>query len=796
MQNLRWSLRALIKNPGFTLVALLILGLGIGASCAIFSMVDGIVLRALRYREPDRLVHVWPDHSFSAAEFLAFRDQSKAFESVALFNGGHSFTLTGLEQPVELVGAFATADFFSMLGAEPALGRTFAADEDRPGKGGVAVLSHALWQRQFGSEQRIVGRQIKVNGDQYTVIGVLPADFQSLENGTELWLPMTLDPAAADFQIRYSDLIGRLRDGATLESAVTELRTVAQRMRAEFAYLDEDLRGVSVVSLRESLVGGFRRTLTVLALAGLFLLLAACANVAHLQLARTTARSREIGVRLALGVERAQLARQLVVESILLALLAGAFGILLAHWMLRLIVSGLPPTTPRLAEIGIDGRILLFSLALSVLTGLLFGLAPALHSVRSDLQPLLKDGGASTSMVRRRGFSDVLVAMQVGLALVLLVAAGLMVKTLMRLQHINPGFRSEDLLAVRVSTSDATHAGAQQLAEFYERIIADVARIPGVVSVAATQFEPLGGEHFAAKLMFEGKPVDPSAPPIRADRRVVTPGYFRTMGIPVLTGRDFNSWDVADGQQVAIISSSMARRFWPRESALGKRLNTGMDEPDRWLTVVGVVGDVKNVSLAAGEELQLYRPQRQATRFPAWHMTLIVRTQGDPMVVAGKVRAAVWAVDKDVPIASMRTMNEVIYGSIAGSRWIMQLLSAFSAITLVLGAASIYGILSYFVGLRAKEIAVRMSLGAARGAILGLVVRHAMMPVVIGLAFGVAASLGLTKLLAIHLFGVSSTDPSTFVGGTLLLALVALLSTMVPAWRAARVDPTVILRAA
>ncbi|MES1241998.1 MAG: ABC transporter permease [Acidobacteriota bacterium] len=798
MKDLRWALRTLLKDPVFTLVAVLTLGLGIGASSAIFSVVDGLALRALPYDEADRLVQVWPAHSFSAAEFLELRKQSGAYESLALFNGQQTLALTGLDQPVEIFGARVTAGFFSLLRVQAALGHTFEPGEDQPGRDHVAVLSHDAWERLFGADPKILGRQIQLDGAGYTVVGVMAKGFQALETGTELWLPMTLDPAATDFKVRYSQLLGRLAKGSGPQAATAEMGAIARRMKDEFGYTDEDVAGAAVLPLRETLAGSFKRTLLMLLLAVGLVLLVACANVAHLQLARATKRGREIGIRLALGVGRGRLMRQLVVESLLLALIGGALGLLIASWGVRLLVAGLPPTTPRLDEVGIDGRVLLFSLALSLLSGLLFGLVPAFHSARADLQPLLKDGspGAGGSGgAGRRGFSDALVALQVCLAFVLVVGAGLMVKSILRLQQVDPGFRSENLLALRLSPSDTRYETSVQVAELYEQILARLARLPGVESVAATQFAPLGGEGFAAKLTVEGRPQEPGAPPERADRRVVSPSYFETLRIPLEEGRGFTAADTFEGQQVAVINASMARRYWPGQSALGKRIQTGMDQPDEWITIVGVVGDVKNKSLSSGEEIQMYRPQRQAGRFPAKRMTLILRGRREPLSLVRDARATIWSVDREVPISRITTMDEVVHGSISGPRWIMQLLSAFANLVLILGAVSIYGIISYSVGRRTREIGLRMSLGATRKDVLELIVGHAMGPVLIGLALGFVVSLGLTRFLAGQLFEVSSTDPATFAVSFLLLTLVALFSSLIPARRAAQVDPMVILRA-
>lgn len=794
MRELKLILRSLIRERGFTTVVLLTLALGIGANSAIFSVFDGIALRKLSYPKADRLVQVWAEHSFSAAEFLAFREQSELYQVLALYNGQQTFAMSSMAEPTELFGSRVSPTYFELAGARPALGRSFTPAEEQPGQDRVVILSHPAWQRLFGADPAVLGRTVQLDGGLYTIVGVMAEDFQALETGTELWVPMTIDPTATDFKVRYARLIGRLQDRVTVDAANSELSALIGRTQEEFGYRPEEVKSASVLPLREALVGNFKRTLLLLLLAAGLVLLVACANIAHLQLARSTRRGREVGIRLALGVGRGQLLRCLLLESLVLALFGGALGLLVAQWGVKLLVAGLPASTPRLAEIGLDSRVVLFSLLLSLLSGVLFGLSPALRSTRPDLHPLLKDQTGSDGRGRRGWLSDGLVVAQVTLAFVLVLGAGLMVKSMTRLQAVDPGFKAEGLLALRLTASESRYQAAPQVATYYDQIVAAVRGLPGVESVAATQFEPLGGEAFAARLVIENQPQPADAPPHRVDRRVVTAGYFQTLKIPLRDGRDFDATDTPQSQPVAIVSAGLAERFWPGENPLGKRLQTGMDKPGEWITVIGVVGDVRNKSLATEDRLQLYRPQHQNLRFPTRRMTVVLRTAGDPLTMARAARSRIWSIDRDVPIARIRTMEQVVYGSVSGPRWITQLLAAFAYLALVLGAVSIYGIISYRVGQRTREIGLRMSLGASRRNVLTLVLGAALRPVVIGLGLGLVTALFLARYLAVHLYEVSTNDPATILLGLLVLGGVALLASAVPARRASRVDPVVALK--
>ncbi|HEY6321838.1 MAG TPA: ABC transporter permease [Thermoanaerobaculia bacterium] len=795
MRDLLYACRMLLKRPGFTLVAVATLALGIGVNCAIFSVVDTVMLRSLPFTDPGRLVSVWPNRTFSKQELLFLRDSSRAYSKLGLYVGGESFSLTGRDQPLEVLGARSTADLFAMLGVKAAIGRSFAPGDDQPGNDRVVLLSDGLWRRLFAASPAALGQRLELNGQRYTVIGVMPAGFQLLDNGTELWLPATLDPQGADFKAQFADLLGRLRPGWSARAAGSELAALVPRMRQRFEERDEEPGAPRVASLRERVTGGFERTVFLLSAAVIFVLLVACANVAHLQLARTVERYKEIAIRTALGARPRQVARQILTESALLAVVGGACGLLLAYWAVSLLVANLPPETPRLGEIAVDGRVVAFSLLLALLAGVASGLVPALRSLETDLQPALKEGGRSTTAgPRRHRLAQVLVALQVGLALVLAVGAGLMVRSLWRLQQVDPGFRPENLLTLRVNLPSSRYAKLQQITAFYDQVLDRIQRLPGVVAIGAAQSRPLGGEIWNADLTVKGRPAGAQAPPLNVDWIVVTPGYFQTLVVPLLAGRVFAATDRLGTQAVAVVNQTLARRVWPGESPLGKQVYTALEGENHWVTVVGVVGDVKHHGQAAAAMPALYRPHAQFDRYPRAAMTLLVRTVSAPLRLAADARSRVWTVDRDVPVSQIQTMESVLYESIGGPRLIMRLLAVFAGLALLLGAISIYGIVSYSVSQRVHEIGLRMALGARRRDVLGLVVGQAMQLILIGLGAGLAAALALTRLLQAQLFEIGSADPATFCAVSLVLLAVGLLASALPAYRASRSDPLVALQ--
>jgi putative ABC transport system permease protein len=790
MRNLLYACRILRQRPVFSLVAVVTLALGIGVNSAIFSVVDAVMLRPLPFADAARLASVWPDRSFSKQELLFLRHTGRSYAQLGFWSGGWSFALTGRDQPLELPGARATADFFSLLGARAAIGRTFAPGEDLPGNDRVAVLSDGLWRRLFAASPAALGQRLELDGEPYTVVGVMPSAFKFLDNATEIWLPATLDSQGADFKARFAGLFGRLRPGVSLGAASAELASLAPLMRRRFDEREEP--GIpKVVALQTRLTGRFERTAFLLAAAVLFVLLVACAGVAHLQLARVVERDQEIAIRTALGARPRQLLAQLLAESALLALAGGACGLLLAAWAVRVLVANLPPQTPRLAEIAVNGRVLAFSVLVSLLTAIASGLAPALRSLRTDPHPALRAGGRTTAAGPRRDWlGRALVMLQVGVALVLSIGAGLMVKSLWRLQRVDPGFRQENLLTLRLTPPSASRYGSlPQIVAFYDQVLGRIQQLPGVVSVAAAQSRPLGSDTWNADLTVEGEPGGAPKTPLSPDWSAVTPAYFGALGVPLLAGRTFTAADRVGAQPVAIVNQTLARSAWPGESPLGKRVYTQLEGRDHWVTVVGVVGDVKQRSLAEAIHPALYRPHAQFDRYPRSALTVLVRTRSNPQRVVAAVRSQVWAVDHDVPIGKIETMESAIYDSIGGPRLVMRLLAAFANLALILGAMSLYGIVSYSVSRRVREIGLRMALGARRSDVLGLVVGQAMKLVLLGLLAGLAAALGLTRLLQSQLFEVGAGDPVTFCTATLLLLAVALLASALPAYRAAQADP-------
>ena len=799
-QDLRYSLRLLLKRPGFTFVAVITLALGIGANTAIFSVVNAVLIRPLPYRQPERLVKVWPQHaptSVSKAEMVEIREHSQSFDDLAAYSGW-SFTLTGGDEPAKLSGARTTASFFALLGVDAELGRTFLADEDQPGHDHVVLLSHGLWQSRFGSDPNIIGQSVTIDGDRHAVVGVLRPGFKFPDNqfpkfNLELIVPAPLDPNDQnDFVAHYLNLVGRLQAGVTVEQAQSEVAAIIHNARAKFARAPDDygLRA-GVTPLQEEMVGDTRSTLLILLGAVGFVLLIACANVANLHLARTTARRREIAIRAALGARRGRIVRQLLTESVLLAIVGGAAGVLLALWGIDLLVALLPGEVPRLNTIGIDGRVLGFSLGLSLLTGVLFGLAPALQASKPDLQAALKEGGKAATAGAGRRLRGLLVVAEVALALMLVIGAGLLIKSFWRRQQVDPGFKAQNVLSLQVAPPASAYEKAERKRVFYRQVIERVAALPGVQAVGGIHLLPMGGSNWNPDVRVEDHPLDDGTEPPAVDWRLVTPGYFEALRIPLVRGRLFTEADREKAAPVAIVNATLAQRYWPNEDPVGKRIRSGF-EGKEWVPIVGVVGDVKEQGLDTPTHLEMYRPYSQAP-FPS-AMTLMVRTDAEPSALASAIRNEVWAVDKDVPLADIQPLARVVSQSLAGPRSTTLLLAVFAGVALLLGAIGIYGVVAYGVAQRTQEIGIRMALGASSGDVLRLVVGQGMRLTVAGLALGTGGALATTRWLASLLFGTSATDALTFASVALLLALVALAACYVPARRAAKVDPMVALR--
>ncbi len=803
LRDLHFGWRSLAKTPGFTAIALLTLALGIGANTAIFSIINAVVLQPLPYPASERLVKIWPEKkvtSISKKDFLEFKNAAASFDDIAAYSGW-GFTITGNGDPARLDGARTTSTLFSLLGVNAIVGRTFLPEEDQPGHDKVALLSYGLWQSRFGGDRRIVGESITIDGESRTVIGVMPQGFNFPGGRTsDLWLPATLDPRDKDdFAAGYLTLLGRLKTGVTTAQAQAEIAAIARQLRAQNSTLPAEYGGnARVISLQTDMVGEMRTTLFILLGTVALLLLIACANVANLQLARTSTRQRELAIRAALGASRGRIVRQLLTESCLLAFLGGLAGLLVAWVGLDLLLALVPAETPRLSEIAISRPVLFFSLGISLLAGVLFGLAPALQISRPDLQAPLKEGGrVSADGIGGRRLRSSLVVLEIALALMLVTSSGLLIKSFWRLQHVDPGFDPSQVLSFQLSPPDfagdnSETAGAARARSYYRQVLERLQALPEVESVGGIHLLPMGDSNWDPGLRIEDRPLPAGKSHGTVNWRLVTSDYFGTMKIPLLRGRVFTEGDNETGDRVAIINAALARKYWPNESPLGKRIGSGFEGKGNWATVVGVVGDIKQQALGVETVPEMYRPFFQHPSLPP--LTLMVRTSSAPNALAASIRSAVWSIDKNVPITDLQPMTDVVAHSIAQSRSSMFMLSAFAGIGLLLGLIGIYGVISYSVAQRTQEIGLRMALGAQPNDVLRLVIGQGLKLTLFGVAAGVAGALAVTRLLSSLLFGVSATDPAIFALIAGLLSIAALLACYFPARRAMRVNPIVALR--
>jgi putative ABC transport system permease protein len=791
------------KSPGFTLVAIFTLALGIGANSAIFSVVNAVLLRPLPFKNPDALVRLNGElrrqgidkEPLSYPDFVDFKAQIQSLEHLAAYNQA-SGALTGDGEPERLRGVNVSAELFPLLGVEPVMGRAFSAEDDRPDSNAVVLLSHGLWQRRFGADPQVVGREIMLNGRSTTVLGIMPPDFNFPIQGLQrdYWSPLapSVGKRATERGSHYLNVIGRLKPGFTLAQAEGEAKAVAARLEGQYPNSNVGF-GVNLVTAHEDVIKEVKPALLVLLGAVCFVLLIACANVANLLLARATGRAKEIAIRTALGAGRWRIVRQLLTESVLLSLLGGSLGLLIAVWGVDLLMAASPTDIPRMKELGLDARVLGFTFLISIVTGLIFGLAPALQSSRLDLNESLKEGGrGSTEGLRHNRVRSLLVVSEVALSLVLLVSAGLLIKSFMRLRDVNPGFNPDNVLTVGISLPPAKYTEAQQQAAFFRDVVDRVGALPGVVSVGAVFPLPLSGSNRANTFEIAGRPPANPGEELDANDRITTPGYFQAMGIPLLKGRAFTERDGRDAPEVVIINESFARRFFAGEDPLGKRIVTNSEENPSGAEIIGVVGDVRHKSLDVEGGAEFYHSYLQT---PERSMALVVRAASDePVSVASSLRSAVQQVDKDQPISNIMTMEQLLAESVAQRRFNMLLLVIFSVVALVLAAVGIFGVMNYSVSQRTHEIGIRMALGAEAGDVLRMVVGQGMALVLVGVGVGVASAFIMTRSMSNLLFGVSATDPVTFAGVSLLLTVIALLACYIPARRATRVDPMVALR--
>ncbi len=797
-KDIRYGIRSLVKHPGFTAIAVITLALGIGANTAIFSVVNAVFLRPLPYDDPERIVWLWDTQPqlatapTSLPDFLGWKDQNRSFAQLAAYQSGSMFVDAGdgaRDTPVGLV----TPDLFSLFHVSPILGRTFTDEETLPGRFRVAVLSHSMWQSRFGSDPNVASRTIQLNGAAYTIIGVMPAGF-SYPDRAELWRPLPIDPAKLDPGPHYLRVVGRLKPGVTLSQAQADMSVIAARLSQQYKEKNAG-HGVKLEPLSSVVVGDIGLALYVLLGAVGFVLLIACANLANLTLARVSARQKEIALRTALGAGRLHIVRQLLIESVTLAIGGGAVGLLLAFWAVKWVISLSADTIPRAREISIDPRVAGFTLLVSVITGVLFGLVPALQVSRPDLTDALKESGRSTAGLRTNRLRSALVVSEVALSLVLLVGAGLMIRSFEKLNEVDPGFKPGQVLTLGVAFLRVKYPEDEQVAQVFSQILERAAATPGVLSAGAISDLPLTGSNISDYFTIEGRPPIAKEAEPSTEYHIITPRYFESMGIPLLSGRDVASTDTRQSPNVVVINDVFARRHFAGENPLGHRLKLQGQERDP-LLIVGVVGNVRNIALDEQTTPEVYVPFLQDPLFPGYQrsMTMVARSKSDAGAIAGPLRAAVTSVDKSLPVYALKPLTEHLHDSLARRRFNLILLTVFSGVALALAAVGIYGVISYGVTQRTHEMGIRIALGAKPREVLRLVVRQAMLLVLAGVAIGLLASLALTRLMKGLLFSVSVTDPITFVVISLLMTLIALLACLIPARRATKVDPLVALR--
>jgi putative ABC transport system permease protein len=798
-QDIHYALRRLFKEPGFTIVAIATLALGIGANSAIFTVVNGVLLKPLPYPESGRLVgvyHMVDGHRavMSGPNFTDVMKSAGTLENAAAIQTGRAI-LTGEGEPTRLPVALVSASLFNVLRVRPEVGRTFAANENTPGATNVVIISHALWQQRFGGDRGVIGRRILLDNVPKAIVGVMPAGF-SYPSGREVWMPIEYDENFVSRQrgAWYLDVIARLKPGVTPQQSAAEVETIGRRLAREYPDENGEI-GMSTYPLLESMVGDIRRAVMILLGAVGFVLLIACSNVANLLLARAAVRGSEMAVRAALGASRPRLIKQLLTESVLLSLVGAGGGLLLAVWGVDLLIRLKPHGIPRLDNVHIDGTIVLFTVAIAIGTGILFGLVPAFSATRG-LSDTLKEGGRGAAGARGgQRVRAVLVVAELALAVMLLAGAGLLLRSFMRLQAVDPGFKVEPALTFDLTLPDTSYKEDATRIAFFDSVMPRLRALPGVKAASAVMALPLSGVDFEISFEIKGRPPVPPAQQPSMQVRVATPDYFPAIGIPLKRGRLFTDSDTTSTPQVVLITESAARRFFPHEDALGKTITLGWGRSSSKHRaggeIVGIVGDVKDTGLDEPNPPEIYLPLRQ---WPVSSMTVILATAVPPMSLADAVRAAVYSVDGNLPVSNVGTLDAIVARSISQQRFYMLLLTVFASVALVLAAVGVFGVLSYAVSQRTREIGIRMALGAPGRSVLALIVRQALTLVVCGVGIGLVSGLGLSQTMAKMLFGVTPTDPATYAAVAAVLATVALLASYLPARRATRVDPIVALR--
>jgi putative ABC transport system permease protein len=800
-KDLRYAARMMLRQPGFTLVAILTLALGIGANSAIFSVVNAVILRPLPFPQPEQLVMLWEvkteqvvGQSFkgtvSYSNFKDWSSQNDSFVELAAYQQA-GFSLQGKEAPERVTGATVTANFFDTVGVKPQTGRGFLKSEEQTGSNRVVVLSDALWRRNFGADSEILDKQIILSGEPYTVVGVMPEEFQ-FPRSTQLWTPLDLTPAQiSNRDIHWLMTLGRLKPGVQLERAQADMSTIARRIEQQYPDIQTG-RGVQVIALQEELVQFVRPALLMLLGAVGFVLLIACTNVANLLLARSASRRREIAIRTALGAGRWRLIRQFLTESTLLFILGGGLGLLVSKWGVDLLMSWAAAFMPRAGEVKLDARVVAFTLLLSFLTGVIFGLVPAIQSSRTDVQSALKEGGNAGQSPRGSWIRSALVVAEIAAALVLLVGAGLLIKSFTQLLNTDTGLKAENVVTMGISLPTSRYNTPQARTAFYRQVLERVGALPGVEAAGVVNILPIQRSGYNGKVWVEGEPEPAPGRELIAEYRTASPDYFRALGVPLNAGRYFNQQDREKALPVAIVNQAFVRRYMNGGVALGRRVHK--EEAD-WLTVVGVVGDVKQSGLTQSIMPEVFTPYSQDEAASLTQgMSLVVRARGETAELVSGIRGAIREVDPAQPVHNVQTMQDVIYRSVSDRRLTMLLLSLFAGLALFLAVIGIYSVMSYVVAQNTREIGIRMALGAQAHDVLKLVVGQGLMLTLLGIALGLGASLALTRLIKSLLFGVTATDPLTFIYVSLFLTLVAVLACYLPARRATRVDPMIALR--
>lgn len=798
LKDIRYGIRSLLKRPGFFAIAVITLGLGIGANSAIFNTVNAVLLRPLSFPDSESIVLLEginpaqgiTNSNMSVPDIVDWQSQNQSFEQIAGFSSGGAL-LTSNDETDRVRASSVAGDFFALMRTNAVLGRNLQPDDARKGHDDVAVLGYGLWQKRFGADPNVIGTKVMISGESTTIVGVMPNGFEFPQQ-SELWVPFPLDAAAERRDNRSVDVLARLKPGVTVEQAQADMNTINQRLAQ--AYVETNTGWSTRVSnLRERLVSGIRTSLLVLLGAVAIVLLIACANVANLLLARASARQKEIAVRTALGASRLRIVRQLLTESLLLSIIGGAFGFGLSVWLTRLLIAVSPANSPRFDEIGIDRRVFLFTLGITLLTGLVFGVAPALQTSRLDLNENLKESGwRGAGGERHNRLGSLLIVSEIALAFMLLVGAGLLVKSFMRLRDVSPGFNSNNVLTLRMGLMPGKYPEGEPRAQVFRQAVEKIKAVPGVESVGGVLFMPLGGDtlNVGRSYIREGRPFTPEES-ASAAYLVITSDYFRALQIPLTGGRAFTDQDNDNSPKVVIVNESMARQLWPGESPVGKRITIWRDEKFP-REIVGVVGDTK-ASLDADAGPQMYAPYAQDANWGS--LTLAVRTTtNDPSSLAPAVRSEIRALDKTLPVYNVKTMNDVLEASVADRRSSMLVFSTFAIVALLLSMIGIYGVTAYYVTQRTHEIGIRMALGAQLRDVLTLVLKRGVILALVGIIVGLAGALTLTRLMSSLLFGVTPVDAVTFATVSLCLVAVAVIACYIPARRATKVDPLVALR--